>query len=447
LSETVRKSLGAALDLWASEIDADVALVGLSGEVLTMVDLARARAFVTVENGSMEIPICHSRLAGFSSGLLGLRSGDDDWEVGGLRAILSGLACRGRRSICVCLLASSLGEDPEFEELLKDSNVAVNFFTRKSDGVPSYARFFSQIRVFADDECQFVAPTVKAFLDSGFLFCVRITFAHPACVSETVALATARYLRSSAIDLPLLTGQSSVMFTAPFARVQSGAPLVFQFCVEGICPDGRRLLRVLSYTVRSVPTIDTFDGVTFACLIARRLALACFFDVECNLRELCLDLVSAWSAEGHYMRWIPEIFRDVPVLLWAIGVSDLFRKCVSKIEELAAMIAFMGLPVEEMRRLLYPVMLIPPFTFAHRLTESSVRNAKVVILASAFKGIALVRDGSGEEEVAKWARSFGIPIGVFDEKAKMDEFLVEQKAESFAEFAECIEVEVNGRRF
>jgi hypothetical protein len=52
--------------------------------------------------------------------------------------------------------------------------------------------------------------------------------------------------------------------------------------------------------------------------------------------QLCGKLQSSdisikkWFAEGNYFRSIPQIFRDVSVLLWSIEVSDLFRKGVSK---------------------------------------------------------------------------------------------------------------------
>lgn len=198
--------------------------------------------------------------------------------------------------ICVCLLAISLCENPsgsflEFLRLFRFRFISLHTTT-------GYVWWVLHIRVFDDNSAPSIAPELRAFLDSRVVFAPRITAAFSSCFDLPELIATSCHLRSRSVDLPTLSGQSSVMFATQLSKLSDRRSFLFQFTVEA---DGRKVLRVLSCTFRLTSAVDRIDGVTLGCFLARRLAAGRHFSSSADAyrrhRETCVELVSGSAVD------------------------------------------------------------------------------------------------------------------------------------------------------
>jgi hypothetical protein len=340
----------------------------------------------------------------------------------------------------------------QFKTFLHGRKISCHLFTRRCSQCLRFARLFDRIRIFDDDCPHLVAPALENFLKSRFLFEPIIELVAPSFLAPR-GLYTSHFSGNrTLIELSVLDGQSSVMFEL----TPRGEPRVNRLCVQfkvtGFREDGSQILRVLNFECQIDREVEKFDGVVFGCLLARQRASQSFFEspeaAYQRHEEVCTDLMTVWSAAGQYRRSIPRLFRDIPLMLFAIEVSDLFRSGISEIERTAAMINFMGLAVEELKRALYPIMALPPLNFPHRLQRATIGTFPLVIFIRSFDGVAVSMEGSPDSaEIQKYAAEYGVPITVYTGEAMLAANLIEERFITFPVFTQKLEVEINSARF
>ena len=258
--------------------------------------------------------------------------------------------------------------------------------------------------------------------------------------------------RSQTVSLAMIDGQTSVTYELLIRKLTMDYVVYFQASVRGILADGRKVLRVLNLKMKTTGNVEKFDGVVFGCLLAKRRASDALFDgLEESYkqhREECIDYISKWSADGQYRRRIVSHLRDVPLLMFGIEVSDLYASEATEIEKTGAMINGLGLPVRELKRMLYPALILPPLSVPHRPRRSSIGNFKCCIFIRAFDGVAFRQgDDMQDADLEIYTEKYNVPITVYDMNMMPVKCLVEELGVTFAVFAEKLEVEVNGRRF
>jgi hypothetical protein len=326
------------------------------------------------------------------------------------------------------------------------------FFMQKTERCPDFMRFAMGIRVFSRETVHLVAPQLENFLNGGVIFCPAVHLAVPSSFDLPELYATGRVVRDCDIKLGSLDCHSSVTFSTRIRKVSDAAAFFFQCSFDAVRPDGFRVLRVLSFSFRATPSVDRFDAITFAGLLARQIGRCAYVesirDAYRQHRENCHGYIALWSDTQQYLRSIPEIFRDVPLLLFGIQLSDLFSRAATRSEQMGAVLRFMGTSVEYLRRELYPVMIIPPFNFPHRLQRAVLRNARLVIFVRAFDAVAIsLGDEVDEEQIRQVAEAFAVPMTVHRDPERLDDFLIEDQSVTWPGFAEDLEVEINGEWF
>ena len=420
-------------------------------------DLEIPRAYVYVDPEDMIVPVCASSDAKVQRALAGLQPTLESENGCFLRTVLSCLKVLNRKNICLCVFASQMSGDKQLFKEMKHTfaqfNVSGQLFTRKHLQCAKAARLFDRIRVIDEDSAHLISPQLSSFLNSIILFEPRIVLHFDSSLFEIESAHASRKVTNSAlVDLALIDGQSSVAFEIGPTRVITASSVHFQVSIEGVRVDGMRVLRVISHTMKTTGAVDQFDGVVFGCFLARKHAHQTLKETPLESyrdhREECIELISKWSAKGQYRRSIPEVFRDVPLLMFALEVCDMYRSDASEIEQIAASVNMTGLSLELLRRTLYPLFIIPPLTFPHRLERLSSGSFKLLIFIRAFDGIAVSIDGSAtDEDIQKATERFNVPITVYTTPDVAVKYLIEERGCSFSLYAEKMEVEVNGRRF
>jgi hypothetical protein len=115
---------------------------------------------------------------------------------------------------------------------------------------------------------------------------------------------------------------------------------------------------------------------------------------------------------------------------------------------MGAALRFMGTSIEYLRRELYPVMIVPPFNFPHRLQRAVLRSARLVVFVRAFDGVAIsFGDEVDDEQIQRAAEAFAVPMTVSRNPERLCDFLIEERSVTWLGFAENLEVEINGERF
>ena len=454
--DLVRKSVGEVLDKWGSSFDTDVAMVGVgSNTVCVRLDVPRAYVYLDAED--IIVPVCSSQKAKMARGLAVLKPSLEEGDGNFLNCVLACLKSLNRKNICLCVFASTFSCDkPLFKDVKKafaEYNVSGQLFTRGHLRCGKVARCFDRIRVIGEDSPHLIAPQLHRFLESIILFEPRIVIYYNSSLFEIESAYTSRRMTTGAlVDMPMIDGQSSVTYELRPIRVITSSSVNFQISLEAVRIDGMKVLRVISHKMKTTGSVSQFDGVVFGCFLARKRAYQSLTESDLDSyrthREESIELVSKWSAKGQYRRTIPDMFRDVPVLMFALEVSDLYRKEATEIEQMAAKINMTGLSLELLRRAIYPVFIVPPLSFPQRLERLSTGNFKLFIFIRAFDGIAVNLENSAtDEEIEKVVSPFKVPVTVYTSPEVAVRQLVEERGCSFALYTEKIEVEVNGRRF
>jgi hypothetical protein len=139
--------------------------------------------------------------------------------------------------------------------------------------------------------------------------------------------------------------------------------------------------------------------------------------------------------------------RDLPLLFFAIQVSGIYASKPGELNYYYYVVNLMTLAAEEGRRLIYPVMLIPPLRFGHRLTSKVISGKeKLVVVIGPFDGIVCDL-GGGLSEVRKLIDEYEVPMIGYTGVEVLKRSFIEDKSAGFGVFAQRLEVEVNGRRF
>ena len=469
LNPEARDTIGQTLDIWAKSAKADVALVALDKNI-TIFDLDKPSSLIFIEPENFSIPISSSSNANFLKAFRTLSPSIFSKELLFLQLNLL-LKCIRRKSVCLCLFANLIKEPEGFDNydendtkyeyrnemislinILKTRQFSIHLFSdRKDADCPKFVKYCDRVRLFDKDCTHLISPELLKFLKSGFLFRSQIYFYSPPPF-ELMQISARKNVTSSKITLTSLDGQMSLIPQYKMKYAPTKSVISFQVTIDGIKTDGQRLLRVLNFISRGIAKIEKFDGIIFGCYIARKVSVEAYFDSIENaykkFREDCINLISSWSDEGNYKRAILNIFRDVPLLLYAIQNSDLFRRGSTSTESAAMMVNLMGSTIEDMRRMLYPIMLLPPLNFPHRLQKSSIGQFKLVIFLREYDGIAVVFDDKQHsEEIEEVSQKYCLPITLYTDPTVADKFLLEDNSITFSQYAEKLEVEVNGRRF
>jgi hypothetical protein len=448
--------IGSALDEWGKMDDMDVAVVAV-GEDVTIFQLESPRAFVLVDVEDVLLPVCNSRCARLSSALASLRPStitDGSDLLSRVMKILRGI--RDSRSICLTLFASKVPSDAglrkEFREFLKSGEISMHLFAPNTLKGSKMLHLFDRIRTFELDCAHLIAPQLLNWLSPGFLFNCRILLCSPPCFSLSGAWTTRQKTSSRNLSMTCLDSQTAVSFELAMRRNATVASLCFQTSIIATTANGARVIRVINWRDKVTHgAIERIDPIVFGSFMARRRAYEAYDEGQgnsyCHHRNACVDLITAWSAEGQYLRSIPVFLRDLPLLLFAIEVCDLYSWRPGDLLYHVAMVNLMGFGTEEIRRVVYPVMIIPPLRFCHRLQRSSLPpDNGFVILINAFEGIAC---GSKPdlEALQEISAEYDVPITLYDDPKPMENCLVEDRFCTFRVFAGKLEVDVNGRRF
>lgn len=454
-NETSKIAIGQALDTWSHSLKTDVALISIDQNI-TVFDLEEPTSHVYIEpdDDYLEIPKCSSKYANFEKcfkSATPLFCPKDQFLIH-LQRVMSKI---NRKSVCLCIFADLISEPDElnesFKEILESRRFSIHLFTEKSIHCPKFAHYCDRIRLFRHDCPHLVAPELLKFLQSGFIFEAQSYIYSPPSF-EIEQICARKNVTSTKVTLTVLDGQSSII---PQCRVRYSPQkslISFQINVDGKLPNGTHLIRVLNFVSRSIGRVEKFDGVLFGCYVARKIAATAYFEnIESAYKEFheeCIKLITAWSSDGIYRKSILTIFRDVPVLLYSLKNSDLFRKDATETQMNSMIVNLMSTSIEEIRRMLYPVMILPPLKFPHRLQMMSIDQFKLIIFLRAFEGVAVALDDKDHlDEIQSISLKYSLPITLYKNIDVAKKFLVEDSPMTFTRWTEKLEVEVNGRRF
>lgn len=454
-NDQVKTALGNALDSWAHSINTHVALISID-EYITVFDLKRPSSRVYIDIGSdfFYIPQCPSNQAQFSKTFSSLKSTHCPKSnfFPFLKTICSYFQ---RRGICTCILADLIAEpsefDQEFTQILESRRFSFHLFSEKTADCPKFAKHCDRVRLFEPQCSHLVAPELLKFLNSGFIFNAETNVFAPRCF-EIQQVCSRKNVTGSKVTLTVMDGQMCLIPQCKMKYSPEKSIINIQITIDGVFPDGIRVLRVLNFISRSVAKIEQFDGVLFGCYIARKVAVSAYFEnIESAYKDylnMCIDYISAWSSEGNYRRSILSIFRDVPLLLYSIRNCDLFRRGATTTEINSMTINLMSMNIEEIRRMLYPMMILPPLNFPHRLQMSAIGQFKLIIFLRAYDGVAISLDDEDHTDVIESISvEYSLPITLYTNIEVAKPFLMEDGSVTFTQFTEKLEVEVNGRRF
>jgi hypothetical protein len=236
-------------------------------------------------------------------------------------------------------------------------------------------------------------------------------------------------------------------------RSTAKSSLHFQFSVIGTYLNGVRVMRVLSFEqpVSSAP-IERIDSCLFCSYFARKRAYDAYYEGRESSfeyhRNTCIELVSAWSSSGQYLLSIPTFLRDLPLLFFSIENCGIYNNSPGELNYYYCVVNLMALAAEELRRLVYPVMLIPPVKFCHRLREQSIRGQeKLVIVIGPFDGVACDLGGGDFAEIYGLVEEYKVSMTGYGGGEVLRRYFIEDRFATFSCFAQRLEVEVNGRRF
>lgn len=454
-NEASRTSIGKTLDTWSHSLRTDVALVSVDQNI-TVFNLKEpsSHTYIDPEDDYFKIPKCNSKKANFEKCLKTLSPTfcpKEQFFVH-LQRIMSTI---NRKSVCLCIFADLIKEpeefDPPFKEILESRRFSIHLFSEKSAICPKFVHYCDRIRLMQHDCPHLVAPQLLKFLNSGFIFEATTFVYHPPSF-DLEQICSRKNVIGSKVTLPALDGQSCIIPQFKMRYSPQKSLISFQINVHGRLPDGTNLIRSLNFVTRPIANIEKFDGVLFGCYIARKIAISAYFEtIESAYKDFhdeCINLISAWSSEGIYRRSILNIFRDVPLLLYALKNSDLFRKGASETQINAMVINLMSSSIEEIRRMLYPIMILPPLNFPHRLQMLSIDQFKLIIFLFAYEGIAVALDDKDYiDQIQSISLKYSLPITLYTNIDVAKKFLIEDNPMTFAQWAEKLEVEVNGRRF
>ncbi|KAH0793399.1 hypothetical protein GPJ56_002701 [Histomonas meleagridis] len=348
-------------------------------------------------------------------------------------------------------LQSPFELDASLKEVLASKRVSIHLFTSKNADCSSFAKYCDRVHLFELGSNDLVAPELYQFLKSDSLFGARVKVLTPNCF-EVLQLSSRRNITGPETLLTMLDGQSSIFVDAKMTRPSNSQSLVFQIVVTGIRSDGKKILRVLGFEARSTSNVESFDGVLYGCYLARQCAVDSYYisyeESYREHRERCIQLVSAWSSDGYYKRSILPLFRDVPLFMYSIQISDMYKSSATAIEKVATVLNLMNSTVDIMRRILYPILLLPPLSFPHRLQRSSIGAFKFIVFIRDFDGIAVILDDlNHDEEIQEISDKYEVPITKCSNGEILTNFFIEEQNPTFARFTEKLEVEVNGKRF
>lgn len=455
----IKTMIGNALENWAKNTNTNVTLV-IIGEKITYFDLKTPRAFTYFDVDIPPLPICNSMDAKFSASFSSFcnstkHTSGTEFYINLVQLMKS----IHQQNVCLSIFStdiqSSSDIEKEFKNILSSRRFSIHLFTSKNADCASFAKYCFRIRLFESNSFHLVAPELYQFLTSGILFSPNMKVFVPPCLS-VCQISSRRNMETDKITLSSIDGQSSIIVDAYSLSPPSSPSLVFQISIFGIREDGEKILRVLNFETHTSIDINKFDGTVFGCYLARLCAVDSYYisyeEAFKNTRERFIDLISAWSSKGHYRRSIPSMFRDVPLLMYAIQNSNIFKNSSTAIEKIATTINLMCLSIEYMTRLLYPIMITLPLEFPNRLTKKTIGAFKFFVFIREFDGIALILDElNHDQEIQDLSIKYNVPITKCYDEKNLKAFLIEDfpnnDESKFVYFTENLEVEVNGRRF
>ena len=420
----------------------EVSLVTID-EKITLYDMKRSLAHVLVDVDDFSVPVCEAQDVSFE-----LNSSNSSKNTTNLFNHVSSVlkSIPKRKYVNVVLMADSEFHAAGYADVLeffKDETRILHFFTTKTSSCHELALLSYRVRLFDSNEASIVAPVLLNWLQSSSLFGTSVRFYYnPSCYNNNFI--TTRYSHEGdSVLIPFIDGESSFSIETTYKR-GSSCSSVFQVSLIFTLSNGVSGMRVISWRVNQAAKLTSLDGVCIGVQLARDCANSLQIDQQQKqygeFFDSCIEMVSAWSEDGAYIKSIDQMFRDIPILMYAITKSKLF--CDNPIEVIAAKINFLTMSVSRVCRSLYPVLILPPLKFPHRLTKDKSDGFDAVLLIGPFSGKAF-----GSSELLSSVEVINVPFIMEDKIESIADDLIEDLHPSFACFNEKIEIECNGKRF
>jgi hypothetical protein len=420
----------------------EIALATIDSNI-TVYDLKHSKAHALIDVDNFKLPVCEAQDVDFEIRESSeLPSPSNFFEL--LNHVLN--ATGNREFVNVVLFVEDCSSESGYADVLgyfKSVKRILHLFASKSSQINELALLSYRVRLFDYKEAAIVAPILSSWLQSGALFGTSIQFYYNS-QSFGDNFITTRYSNAGDnVYIPFIDGESAFSIETKYKRGTQRNSF-FQVTLLFTFSNGTSGMRVISWRTNNTTALTSLDGVCFGVQLARDCANS--MDVEKqqdhyhDFFETCIELVSAWSEEGAYIKKIDKMFRDVPLLMNSISKSPLFGS--NKLETIAAKVNYLTMSPARVCRSLYPVLILPPFNFPQRLTKEKVKGFEAALIIGPFSGKAY-----GKQELLSSVEVFKVPFLLEDKIEPIIENLVEDINPSFTQFNEKIEIECNGRRF
>ncbi|EAY05412.1 hypothetical protein TVAG_197130 [Trichomonas vaginalis G3] len=435
-------SILATIDEWAVQ-NPNINLAFFTvGTNITSFDMMKMRTHIYFPDSKLEIPIFSSENCKLSKFIPNIHEEQIIDFNDNVRKIVRKLDTN--TPVVMTLFASKCDSSPSLLIKMNNrGNIAVNLYCQHDESMYNLAKNSFKVHIFEDTEGQLISPILRNWLYSDFLFHVHFRFSF----QKIFALYDMTIPNSVSGDsdyIPLIDGESGVS-----VELSMGGNLTrnvaFQASFVAKRKDGSSLIRVFTYNPKRVEEITEFNGLSIGTYLARESAKIILENQAKShayeeFYEHCVQMLSAWSQKGQYLKSIDEMFRDAPIMMWSLTQSQLYTTN-DKLVMIANAVNYCSLSHLRLIRELYPFFLLPPTTFCNRLDNKNLQNHTTAVLLKAFSGKVF-----GNIEALNGIDVDNLPLFIVNQEDFQSE-MIENNEHSFDYFSEKLEVECNSRRF
>ena len=446
-----KESLSDAIDNWKNQNPGVNLCLFTIGDYITTYDLYKSQAHIIIDSDDFDTYVCPSDKANISSSFRQIQPKQSMNPICFFK-LLSAIFKKfenAQHDINIIILANQFDNDDESKENITNflkitSKRYLNLFTtQNAENCLWFANLSYKIKLFDEKEASLVVPVLRNWLNSGALYRSHLRFFYNP-ISFTNHFITSRYCANSDdCWIPFIDGESSFSIETTMQKGSSGNA-VFQVILHSLFNNGVTTTRVITWDLQQSHKITRFDGICLGVYMAREAAVNLDLEKQQDTYnehlESCLKMVMAWSSKGVYYRKMNPLFKDAPILMNSITKSGLFN--INKIVALTAKINFPTMSLTRVCRSIYPILILPPLKFPHRLAKENIVGFKTALIVGPFTGKVF-----GDEESLKDIEVINIPFLKEDNIRKLENYMIEDKQPSFAYFAENIEVECSNALF